>query len=369
MSKPAVPTEAVRSKPAGPSTLVYVVVGSVLLLDSLVFLLFLWERFSLAGALAVHALLTAVANVWVWRRARAGNDLRFLLLLVTATALLGPLGAAGTLAAMILRAVFERSSLPFEQWYQALFPEEKSNFEVDLLEAARTQGEEPGNRGGVVSFRDVLSFGTPEQKQAAVAVIAEHFQPSFAPALLQALRDPSNAVRVQASAAIARVENSFHERLMALSKIVEEDPDNPEALQALARHYDDYAYTGLLDPDREAENRRKSVGLYHLYLRWNPQDREARTRLGRSLLRQGAFAEAAACLGEILEQGAATPQSLLWHMECLFRLGSFAELRKAARRRYEEIAGESGLPAHALEAVQTWAASKTATDVPAEALL
>ncbi len=329
-------------------------VGTVAL-ECAVLKLFHDGRIPTVTAAAVHLAVLAALGKWIYRLQRAERDLRLPMLLATTTGLLGPIGAAGTLMTLGLYVLYAGSSTPFKEWYEALFPEEESKFSVYLAEQIASGQGEAAVRTGVASFLDVLSFGTPQQKQAVITLIADHFQPSFAPALRRALNDPSNAVRVQAAAAIAAIENNFLARSLELSAAAQERPGDPAALKALARHYDDYAYTGILDGRREQDSREKALEVYRQYLKLQPSDLEARCSMGRILFRMEKFSEAAAWLEESLREGISSPQLLLWYMECLFRLGRFEELRQLARSHAVDLEESGELPLEAVEAVALWA--------------
>lgn len=313
-----------------------------------------------AGALALHLTIVAALALWTFRRYQRQQDLRLSLLLVTATAFLGPLGAAGTLATIGLWALYRRSSTPFEQWYASMFPEQESKFSMQLYEQIIARPANSGERSGVVPFIDILSFGTVPQKQSAIALIADHFQPAFAPALKRALNDNRNAVRVQAAAAVSKVEKDFVARAVDLDKALANRPDDVDLLLAQARHYDEYAYTGILDSKREQDNREKASEVYFHYLRIRPEDLAARSAVGRLLLRKREFSRAANWMEEALQHGFSA-QILFWYMESLFHLGRFAELRELARSRYDDLARDNQFSYQAMEAIRLWA-GKAATD-------
>src|SRR5262249_37068177 len=139
---------------------------------------------------------------------------------------------------------------------------------------------------------DVLTFGTHAQKQALLTMVMSDFKPAFASVLRAALNDANNAIRVQAATGITKIENDFMSRAMALSRFVADEPDNSELLKKIARHFDDYAYIGLLDPDREKDCREKALQYYNRYLALSPGDRGARIAVGRILIRDHQFEQA-----------------------------------------------------------------------------
>ncbi len=281
------------------------------------------------AACLAHAATAALA-VWLARRAREPRGARALWLLAVGYGGVGALGALGTLLALALGAYYDRRATPLDEWRRALFPEVEVDPDAALWAAIGMQ--KSGRHPTIAPFVDVLDHGSLAQKQAVVALIARHFRPDFAPALRQALRDPQNAVRVQAATAVSLIEAQATSEVLELERQRRERPGDVDLLLEFARHEDRYAFTGLLDPAREEESRTRAVAAYRDYLAVRPGDVDAWHQLGRLFARLGRHEEALGCLREALRQGG-TVQTRLWTMECLFHLRRFAELR--------ELVGES----------------------------
>ena len=204
----------------------------------------------------------------------------------------------------------------------------------------------------MLPLNDILSFGSFAQKQAAVTLITKYYKPSFAPVLKKALADESNAIRVQAATAMAKIEAEFLSKMMALSREAEKRPDDAVALRALAAHYDDYAFSGVLDPKREVETRGLAVETYRTLLALAPSDVNARSAVGRLLVRQRMFEQAAAWYARYpVDEWPAAAR--LWHMESLFALSRYAELRSLAA----EPLAEGAVAPNAAQAVALWGAA------------
>src|SRR5687767_8233166 len=112
-------------------------------------------------------------------------------------AVAGPIGAIGTMLAIVLTVFHRRKESSFEDWYEALFPEAIVDFDAGLM--ARIRSNEKGEGQGVAAFADILAFGTVAQKRELITLITKHFEPRFAGALKMALDDSNNATRVQAA--------------------------------------------------------------------------------------------------------------------------------------------------------------------------
>ncbi|MBT6118443.1 MAG: hypothetical protein HOH66_11315 [Rhodospirillaceae bacterium] len=313
--------------------------------------------------LAMHigvALLLCIGTIAYGRA--AGGALPSLILLSLGTLLLGPLGPVGCLFTMAFYLATERTAPQFADWYDSLFPDDDATEGGDM---ATLLMERAGQVGGSVSpFLDVLSFGTRAQKQMAVAVMTRHFHPAFAPALRQALADADNAVRVQAATAMATIEDRFVERAEELRIEMEKHPRDPDLILQLARHYDDYAFTGLLDPQRQAESQVHAMDSYMLYLERMPRDADARLAVGRLMLRRGEARDAARWIERCLEEGVWSPGMAGWHMDALYRLGRYEAIRDFARLHHDELTRLDTYPIRLIEMVRLWAGEGQAGDAP-----
>lgn len=295
----------------------------------------------LAGLLG-HALLCAALILWVRARARKGRDLRLAGLMLVTTPVLGPLGPLFTLLTTGLHALFRRYATGFQDWYLSLFPESEIEPAQELYELI-VSGRETAHLAAGESFTDVMSVGTPQQKQAVIALVARHFRPAFTPALKAGLGDADPSVRVQAATATARVEHEFNGRWQTLDNAVRTNPDAVATRAELARHLDNYAFCGLLDSNREAEIRDKALDGYRRCLDLAPDDDEIRHDLGRLLLRCGLAEEAALRLEPLIDR-ATDRRILFWYAESLFRLKRYADLRALPQRRADLLGEGVAMP-------------------------
>jgi tetratricopeptide (TPR) repeat protein len=304
--------------------------------------------------LSAHLGLTSALCLWLCYAPGLRADVRLPLLLIGTTAALGPLGPAGTLATAVLARWYMRKAAPFEDWYRALFPdnhgEAGNEFASRLAHSA-----DPDNPSGIAPFAEVLAFGSLQQKQALIALINQSFRPAFGPVLKRALTDTNNVIRVQAATAMNKIEKGIHERTLQLTREVSQNPGNPDALRELARHYDSWLYSSILDARREEEVRARALDAYRRYLAARPDDSESRIAISRLLLRSGRYSEAATSLEKAMQAGLSTSQAELWYMESLYNLGRFTELHEYARPRQDRIENADGLTAATIEAVRMWA--------------
>jgi polysaccharide biosynthesis protein PelE len=306
------------------------------------------------AALSAHAAVIAGLAVWSCCSAEARADIRLPLLLAVSTAALGPFGAAGTLLTAILARRHMRRALPFEQWYQSIFPDTEDAANTKLL--AEIEDEEPAETEPVTSFSDVLAFGSLRQKQDLIAFISRNFRPEFGPILKQALSDRESVIRVQAATAMSKLESSIMERTLDLRQRARQNPRQPEALRALARHYDTWLFSGVLDPKREEDILAAAIEVYRKCLTAEPGNPETLLAAGRLLLRKRRYGEASECFGKILDVPSTASRAALWQMESLFHLRKFEEVRRLAQAWSSGREPAAGYPLEAAEAIRLWVA-------------
>lgn len=343
---------------AGTGELVVVTLGAGLLDSGALAVGLSGIPFAAPSAAALHLLLCGLVGLWVRSRARRGRDLRLAGLLLVTLVPLGPLGAACTLVTAALLALFSRYATGFQDWYLSLFPESETGPAQELYELI-VSGRENAHLVAGESFTDMMWMGTPQQKQAVIALVARHFRPAFTPALKAGLADADPSVRVQAATATARVEHEFNERWLSLDHAAGAHPDDAGTLAALSRHLDDYAFCGLLDSNREAEIREKALDGYRRSLELAPDDDGIRLDLGRLLLRCGLAAEAAARLEPLIDR-TSDSRILFWYAESLFRLGRFGDLRALPIRRPDLLGDGATLPDALRDVFALWRDDETA---------
>ena len=144
-------------------------------------------------------------------------------------------------------------------------------------------------------------------------------------------------------------------RLEKIEAAREKEPGNLHLHFALAKHYDDYAYTGLLDQERELLNREKAIETYKSYLQHDPNNTDAYAAIGRLLFRSKRWDQAAEWFRQAMDRGWKVKSMMLWYMECLYRLGDYRELRAAAQNYGRTVTDNDELPKEVREAVSVWA--------------
>lgn len=262
---------------------------------------------------------------------RVGRDCRFLVLLALSTAVMGVVGAAGTVLSIALQLWYARLAYSFQEWFAQMFTRQTRSASEELYDTLMMGRDDAVKSYEVVPFMDTMAMGSQAQKCEAIHRMAAQFHPSFAPALRKAMADSSALVRMQAVHAIARIENTFLTRVMKITDAARRFPRDAHLKLALAEHYDDYAFTGVLDSERESVNRRRALEHYYEYLDIKPTDVAARIKVGRLLLRDGSPELAADWFDTSIELGVSSDALMVWYMEALFVCGRYEQLRMRAR--------------------------------------
>ena len=316
------------------------------------------ETLPVVGLVGGHAAISAVLILWAASVRRRRGDWRIPGIMALATVFMGVVGSSGALLCLFLHAWYRRNALPFSKWYASLFP----GSEDGAMEELRQSLGDPTEPADVAPFIDVLRHGETTLRLAVVALLAQQFRPEFASALKLALQDGNSAVRVQAANSAAKIEDRFSQQADRFAKAARRRPDDVDAQLELARHYEEYAETGLLDDNRRAESFRAALETYLRAAELRPVDAAIMTAIGRLLLKESRFAEAEPWLKEATAASEGATKVVLLYMETLFHLGRWDDLRALSRHYTGAISDNPDLPAEAAEAVALWAAT-----APAEA--
>jgi hypothetical protein len=278
----------------------------------------------------------------------------------------GPLGLVGAALVGGLARLFARQgrSLQDEAWLQAVGPGSievpdplRSDAKIDATLAARSV---------VTPFVDVMSRGSTQQKQSLLAIIAAQYRPAYARTVRTALADRESSVRVLAAATTARIESDHLETSMALESAWAGEPTDIGRALALARHYDTFASTDLLDENRAEEARMRALEMYRIAARERPGDESIAQAVIRLLMKLEREDEALGLFRPRIEAGRVTPQMASWYLECLFRRSRFAELRRHSAELVQRFGNAHTLNQRSLQALQLWAHEGR---LPSEAML
>jgi polysaccharide biosynthesis protein PelE len=314
-------------------------------------------------ALAAHVgvfLSLGLGVIWLSPR-RGGSP--GLLLFAICTLAMGPLGALGCGLTNLLRRSYALQATPFEEWYAALFPKVTRTRTQALYRRVVLHGGGPPKRSTVAPFLDIIAHGTVQQKRVVIAMIADAFDPAFAPALRSALNDAESAIRVQAATAVALIEGGFLNRAMALRARRAAHPRDADVILELARHHEEYATSGLLDDARMQAELSEALACCECVGKMRPGDAFIAEITARLLLSLGRLNEAMLRLQPFVARPDPSPGALASYFSCLFRRGQFARLREVCRE-FGACIDPAALPDGVGEALRLWSEAAAIRAVP-----
>jgi hypothetical protein len=301
---------------------------------------------------ALHAVIALVLFVWAKWVGRYIRRNQVAWYLFVATAGLGPIGPFTAIVTGALLIAFHRDVFDFQAWYSSLFPTETRSRVSDLYESLLRRQRQ--SAGAVESFADILSSGDAAKKRLAIGLLTRHFRPGFAPALRLALTDNDPSVRTQAATAVATIEGRFLARAQRLQQKVRARPKSFGRRVQLGRHYDDYAFTGLLDPERERDNRIRALEGYQEALKVRPREPGLWLAIGRLLVRERRYDAAASWFTVAEARGLLTADMMLWNLEALFKLGRYDKVRAAIAEHGHMFLAGGKHPPQVPDVIRLW---------------
>jgi tetratricopeptide (TPR) repeat protein len=315
---------------------------------------------NLATVAGIHLGVVVTLALWTSLHQHTGQGMQLAYLLTLFTAVLGPLGTAGTLITLGLYYWFKRSATPFSEWYESLFPDFEYAEIKKLYEKAVDEKKFHSRKNPVIPFIDVLKYGTIEQKQAMIVLLIKNHHGKFANVLRKALEDKDGSVRVLAAKGMTKIEQHFLDRNMELeSRYKNNKISHSEFLKTQILNDDEYLYSGILDEIRASEVRERSNQACKKYLQDHPEDLDIRFLLGRILLRDGKSDQAVDWFEECIEMGFISPSIYAWYFECMYRMGQFKKLREKTALHFNEIKEFNQVfQPDVYEVIKSWAGQK-----------
>ncbi|AUG51448.1 tetratricopeptide repeat protein [Thalassospira marina] len=287
----------------------------------------------LAGLHLASAAVIALLCYW---RGVKGYFVREYCVLAFGYLLCGFLGAAGSLLLVIVSILTRTDNWRFRDWYMALFPADHVSTAEDLYSQLLSGSRTVGPEHSVTVYTDLMQEAETDEKLAIVTLVARYFRPDFANVIIMAMNDADPTVRVLAASAKARIENRFLANVLKIQETIRKSPDNFDAKMALATLYDDYAFTGLLDREREVENRKMALETYEQCLRERPDDATPPYRIGRILNRQRDFTGAASMFEIALERSSNKQAIASWLIEANYNAKNYDRVHELIARHFPE---------------------------------
>lgn len=272
----------------------------------------------LSVVFVLHLLLSVIIACTIFLLVYARGAL---LMIASGVLFMGPFGAAGAVAMVLFAAVSDDTD--FKSYRLALGPKGQEDFMPVQRMGARSDRN-------LMSFHDVMRWGTRKEKQTALRRMVEHYSPAFASALKLAMHDPTSEIRSEAGAAAeailtgleARARTAFEKAAEANDKVRSRAlADYGDAEQAIVR-------CGLASTQRVDRARSAALGAYGEARRIDPDWITLRLKTAKALFESGATVEAARESSAALEGDDPSGTALGIHLETLFALGRFADIRR-----------------------------------------
>lgn len=348
--------DASRVPTAQANHVLFVVIAFVLsLVHGFNVYLALYTEVSLAILVGIHVVASVVVLLIAYLQFRKGLPVHHLALMSIVSATTGIFGSLGALLGFVFFLIFKQKTQHFDEWFESIFPKDNVSISEEIYDNIIEGLDENPRAYGVMPLVDVMRLGSEDQKRRALAKMTIKFHPRLSPAFKLALKDESNAIRVQAATSVAKIERDFTTVLERIDQARKQDSSNMQILLAQAKFYDDYAFTGILDPELEQLNRTRAIAAYKEFLQHDPNHQVSWISVGRLFFRDKQWAEAAEWFKHALDRGWNDHHMLMWYFEALYRLKKFKELRRAVSEYGSAITGEEELPRQYRNAVTVWA--------------
>lgn len=347
--------DAARTSVASGNNGLFVVLAIILtVLHGFNLYLMLASGLWIAIPLLIHIVISGFTALIAYGQYKKGFNVQHFALMAIVSAVAGVFGTVGALVGFLLYVLFRQSTMHFNEWYESIFPTDHKTMPQQIFDDITEGIDENPKRYGVMPFIEVMRLGSETQKRRALSKMTTRFDPKLSPAFKIALKDKNNTIRVQAATAIAKIERDFMRILERIEEARAKEPRNTQLQLALAKFYDDYAFTGVLDPELELLNRDRAIAGYKAYLQADPNHADSWIAIGRLLFRSGKFDEASEWFRHAIDRGWKSRTLVLWYLECLFRTGQFKELRRAAAASGREILTNEELPQSIRDSVALW---------------
>ncbi len=303
--------------------------------ELMAFYAFFMEYISSSFLLIIHILFTMIFILLSFMKKDYMRDKgRYIFYFSMLFATMGILGTVIAFLTLISYQFFSIDQVDFTEWLAALFPEKEENQSEDLYEKIIFGQNDISENISTEPFQDIMVYGTIRQKQLALVKMTRYFVPEFAPIILSSLQDNNNSIRVQAAAAVAKLEDKFLNNYKILEQRTIDNPEDILELRNFAEACNEYANSNLLDADRAKFIRHKIIQVYGKCIRFLPGDYKLRLFLAQIYLIDGNFDLALRSLIESIKKAPLMfPSMIRINMEILYKMKEFREMQILANEQ------------------------------------
>jgi len=274
-----------------------------------------------------HLISVSLLTGWMISLRDRGLDYGITGLLAFSTMTMGFIGVLGTLLTVVHLLIHKEDEELDNDSFHAPLKRRRTLRSRDLYNNIVSGRESFATTTSVSSFIDIMSFGSYEQKQALIALLARRYKPQFAPALRCALADSSSDIRVQAATAVAKIEQEYSSKWTVLKARADMEENRFESHYALAQHLDDHAFLGLLDEERKSVIQDRALKSYQQCQKLATSNMDLSVAMGRLLVRRGEISEAIKIF-ESLSPASFSVSGVFWYGQCLFVQKRYSDLRQ-----------------------------------------
>lgn len=317
--------------------------------------------------LTIIFVFTLLLSLYTWFCSHYYNtDVRNHIISCLFLLFLGPLGCFIAIVNNTFSLIYSRKmKVSFSEWlFGYLYNDDHNEKDSDRIYKRIVSGQEIFSDSiDTEPLTDIMGFGTLEQKQAALIKAVKHFRPQLMiPVLQMGLNDSNNAIRVQAAAGLAKIQDDFHKKYTFYERKVLDKTESPEELVDFAKLCEEYSASQLLNSERKAAIIRESITLYERCVVLTPDNIDLKISLIRMHMLNGNRDRAYALLTEVLPL-IKNPSPAIAHtiMELLFKMGRFAEMRHFANEWKSEMDKNFGYAIN--EKLELWSGNVKGLDL------
>jgi hypothetical protein len=207
-----------------------------------------WDIVNWPVVLLAHCGVVGALCLCVTYIARAGGNGAPTLLTTIAVAATGPLGAVIGLFVLAFSMASAGDQRQLAAWYERIANAVETDEVTRLCEQVSTGRTAALTGPAPASFTSIMQFGSIDDRQTTLGIIARNFHPDYLPALVLALKNSEPVIRVQAAAVATRVRGDLR-ALVDRHASGTSPPLEPGSGAALtvARQLDTAIASGLLD--------------------------------------------------------------------------------------------------------------------------
>jgi len=201
---------------------------------------------------------------------------------------------------------------------------------AEFLEDAEDIGTFLEEEISVQPIMDILTGTDTDLKRGAIRVLRNRGTPESVRMLKLCLSDSDVEVRFLSHTALGRLEEEYVDAIDRAKK--QAGDGRLENLQALAKAYEDYAFSELLGEGLRASQIKAAIEVYEKIIAKNPEDLETALRLGELHLELGAHNAAARWLTRAWQPGELYMRASLAICRLMFERRETTALRGLSKR-------------------------------------